>query len=334
MSARQTLGGKGWLLAYPGDEGLMVERLDLCNPPQQLLSGDDRPDGMAFEGDALNVATDPAGRWIAMMTNHGLTFVGTSGDKKGHTVPLPLPDEAMVLAWMAHSDGKSVFALTIMEKRAYEAAATESVLYRIAVPAPLWHMPPLIVKEDATHCPTTEASRLQQDFKHPEKPSALPLIARLVPTKEMTTNRYHGVGRDGVCAPGELYFSREGNLHALYNYDATGAELNEGVAVWDPQANKLLRARVFWGYGGEHPLRLHEGWGTAGEPVTNLLTGTPFPFTSNGVDASGDVVIRSDPDKGELYRLAMDNLEHYSADGRRLPDIELAGVVFDFVLNP
>lgn len=173
MRAGVALGGKGWLLAFTGRDGLMVERLDLCKPPRQLPSG----------RYAETVASDPSGRWVAVAENEQLTFFGMADNQEGHAITLP----AKAIALAAHPDGRSVLALMITETQSHgnehfifgrdAETVTGGALYRIQVPVPLWNLPPLMVNEGATHCAPTEAVRSKQDFKLPEKPVVLKAVA-------------------------------------------------------------------------------------------------------------------------------------------------------------
>ena len=229
MRAGQSLGGRGWLLAFTGGEGLMVERLDLCAPPRQLPSG----------GYAETVTSDPLGRWVAATEDNRITFFAIDYEKKGHAIALP----AKAIALAPHPDGRSVFALMIAntQRNGNEhfifgrdaETVTGSALYRIPVPAPLWRSPILNVKEDATHCAPTEETRIQQDFRLPDKPLVLPVIAKLVPTKEMTTDPSNPTGEyNRINSPRELYFGQDENLYALYHAQS---DFRSGVAVWDLQ---------------------------------------------------------------------------------------------------
>lgn len=209
MRAGQALGGGGWLLAYTGGEGLIAERLDGCEPPRQLPSG----------GYADTVAADPQGRWVAASESEQLTFFGMSGNTKGYSVTLP----ARAIALAGHPDGRSVFALMIAETQRNgnehfiigrdAETVTGSALYRIPVPEPLWRLPTLAVKADASHCAPTEAARMKQDFKSPEKPLKLRVIVKSVPTREMTSAPESPTGEyEHSNPPRKLYFAKDGSL--------------------------------------------------------------------------------------------------------------------------
>ncbi|MCL2022501.1 MAG: hypothetical protein FWG81_10675 [Betaproteobacteria bacterium] len=276
----QALGGKGWLLAHANDwsdhKGLTVKRLDQCESPRQL----------PFDGYADTVAADPLGRWIAAKwseTHHWdqITFFDANNGKKTYAITFPKKSIALV----PHPDGHSVFALITTDTgstpysdevfgfdRSAQTATGSSNLYRVQVPEPLWRSAPLNVKKDATHCAPTEAVRRQQDFKLPEKPLELTVIAKLVPTKEMTANP-----NNPLYPPSDLYFNKDGNLYARYasfNPLSYVGENGSGVALWDPQTSSLLRGRFEpWDH-QSHIVRLREGWGkfvTETRTLTNFL---------------------------------------------------------------
>ncbi len=329
MRAGQALGGKGWLLAYTGEKGLMVERVDHCKPLLHFASG----------RYADTVAADKEGRWVAATAERKLTFFGLSGTKKAYAVALP--DKVIALA--AHPDGRSVFALLLTETQSNARGriiigrdaetVTGGTLYRVPVPAPLRQLPPMMVQEDAAHCPAAEATRLKQDFKLPEKPLRLPVIVTLVPTKAMTTDpgdrdgKQHQIGR-----PRELYFDQEGNIYAYYHANSS---FRSGVAVWNPGENRLLRAR--FALGDSSPFRLREGW--AGErwasgsaTLQNLLTGKPIYKFKVGGKQEG-YLVESDSSTGEIYRLAKTHFERYDSNGNRLPDLKPKGLVSAFAVR-
>jgi WD40 repeat protein len=327
MRTGHALGGQGWLLAYTGGwlsgkTGLMVERLDRCDSPRQLPSG----------GFADTVAADPLGRWVAATEDKKVTFFGMNSDKKSYAIAL----SAKAIALVPHPDGRSVFALMIADTQPNgngrfifgrdAETVTGGVLHRIPVPTPLWHLPPLSVKEDATHCAPTEASRLQQDFKVPEKPTELAVIAKLVPTKEMTTDSTNPNGEyNQINPPRELYFGQEGNFYALYHAES---DLRSGVAVWDMQAKRPVRVR-FKQYVGNTTLRLKEGWGALSETLQNLLTGKPF-YKLKGTERQDNSTAISDMDTGEVFRAAEGHFERYAPDGRRLKDVKTNGAAIAF----
>ncbi len=323
MRAGQALGGGGWLLAYTGNKGLMVERLDLCKSSHQLSSG----------RYAETVAADPQGRWVAASEIEKLTFFVMSGSAQGYS--MALPSKAIALA--AHPDGRSVFALMIDSTQSHGNGSfifgrsaftvTGGAIYRIAVPAPLWRLPSMVVKADATHCAPTQAVRMKQDFKLPEKSVELTVIAKLAPTKEMTTDPDDPTGKyNQVNPPRELYFASDGSLYALYHAESN---FRSGVAVWNPQTKRLLHAR-FKRYVRDFNLRLREGWAgwAAGtETLNNLLTGKAiYQFRKDERPDSS----ASDRDTGEVYRIAAGHFERYAADGRRLQDVATGGSVVVF----
>ncbi|HQT30586.1 MAG TPA: hypothetical protein PLE48_06025 [Thiobacillus sp.] len=327
MRAGHALGGKGWLLAYTGDwvsdnTGLMVERLDQCDSPHQLPSG----------GYADTVAADPLGRWVAATEDEKITFFGMNSDKKGYALALP----AKAIALVPHPDGRTVFALMIADTRRNgnehfifgrdAEAVTGGALYRIPVPASFWQSPPLSVKEDATHCAPTGASRLQQDFKVPEKPVELAVIAKLVPTKEMTTDSSNPNGEyNQINPPSELYFAQEGSLYALYHAQS---DLRSGVAVWDMQAKSPVHFK-FKQYVGDTTFRLKEGWGALSETLQNLLTGKPF-YKLRDTERQDNSTAISDMDTGEVFRVAEGHFERYASNGRRLKDVKTNGTAIAF----
>ncbi|HJX09419.1 MAG TPA: hypothetical protein VJ733_02830 [Candidatus Binatia bacterium] len=324
MRAGLALGGKGWLLTYTGGwlsdkTGLMVERLDQCESPRQLLSG----------GFADTVAADPLGRWVAATEGEKITFFGTNADKKGYANPIP----AKAIALVPHPDGQSLFALMIADTQRHgnehfifgrdAETVTGSALYRIPVPAPLWHSPLLNVKEDAAHCAPTKATRMQQNFKLPDKPLELTAIAKLVPTKEMTTDPVNPTGEyNRINPPRELYFGQDQNLYALYH---AHSDFRSGVAVWDLRSTRPVRAR-FRQYLYDPLLRLKNGWGATSAieqsiVMENLLTGNAF-YSDRHAEGQNASIAVSDPDTGEVFRLTKEYLERYSSDGRRLKDVQ------------
>lgn len=309
MRTGQALGGNGWLLAYTGYEGLMVDRLDGCESPRQMPSGHY----------ADTVAADQQGRWVAASEGEQLTFFGTSGNTKGYPITLP----ARAISLVAHPDGRSIFALMIAETHPNgnenfiigrdAETVTGSALYRIRVPKPLWRLPPMVVKENATHCAPTEAVRMKQDFKLPEKALELTVIAKLAPTKEMQAT---------IDPPRELYFSPKGLVYALYHHGPYLSDLKSGVAVWDVQTRRPLRTH-FEAY-IENTFRVKEGWGGSrcSEIRNNLLTGKTINPSMSEKELGCSTII-SDRDTGDTYRVAEGRLEHYAPDGKRLQDIKI-----------
>jgi len=322
MRAGESLGGRGWLLAFTGDKGLMVERLDSCAPARQLPSG----------GYAETVASDPLGRWVAATEDNRITFFAIDSDTKGYAIALP--SKAIALA--PHPDGRSLFALMIAvtQRNGNEhfifgrdaETVTGSALYRIPVPAPLWRSALLNVKEDATHCAPTETTRMRQDFKLPDKPLDLTAIAKLVPTKEMTTDPDNPTGEyNRINPPRELYFGQDQNFYVLYH---APSNFRSGVAVWDLQTKRPVRARLKQ-YVGDTTLRLKEGWGALSETLQNLLTGKPF-YKLRDTERQDNSTAISDADTGEVFRAAQGHFERYSYDGRRLKDVKTNGTAIAF----
>jgi len=322
MRAGQALGGGGWLLAYTGNEGLMVERLDRCESPRQLPSG-------RF---AETVASDPQGRWVAASEMEKLTFFGTSGNTKNYSITLP----ARAISLVAHPDGRTVFALMIKETQRHgnehiiigrdAETVTGGALYRIPVPAPLWDLPPLVVKKEATHCAPTETVRLKQDFKLPGKSMELTVTAKLVPTKAMTTDPEDPTGEyNQVNPPHELYFAQDGSLYALYY---AYSNFRSGVVVWNLQTKRLIRAR-FKQIGSAYTIRLREGWGATAETFTDLLTGKAFYQLRND-ERQDSSTVTADQDTGEVFRIVAGHFERYSPAGKRLIDVPTSGTVTAF----
>jgi len=238
----QALGSKGWLLTYTGGwlsdkVGLMVERLDQCEPPRQLPSG----------GYANTVAADPLGRWVAAteneymgeMRSEKITFFGTNNDQKSYAISLP--ENTTVIALVPSPDGHSV--LTIADTQFVDTAyinqydilfnnaetVTGSVLYRIPVPEPLWHSPPLNVKKDATHCAPIEATR---NFKLPEKPLELTVIegaTNFITEKRLSSVLSYESAQDTALSnksdPDTGQFFRRTETY-IEHYDAIGHRLS------------------------------------------------------------------------------------------------------------
>jgi len=331
MRAGHALGDKGWLLAYTGDwvsdkTGLMVERLDQCEPPRQMPTG----------GYADTVAADPLGRWVAATGDGGVTFFGTNNDKKSYAIALP----AKAISLVPHPNGRSVFALMIADTQRNgdehfifgrdAETVTGGALYRIAVPAQLWYLPPLSIKEDAAHCAPTGASRLQQDFKVPEISPKLEIMAKLLPPAQMSAGTSPFGGQIHNAYPRELYFDQTGSLFALYqgNFN-TEAFARSGVVEWSPTTNEPLRARFESHVDRDLIIRMGEGWAEAGEKLVNILTGKPFSNISNSDNK--DVYLRAsvitDLDTGAVLRAKKGYFECYASDGRRLKDVTIRGTV-------
>lgn len=322
MRPGHALGGKGWLLTYTGGwvsdkTGLMVERLDQCEPPRQLPSG----------GFADTVAADRLGRWVAATEDGKVTFFGMNSDDKSYAIELP----ARAIALVPHPDGRSVFALMIADTRTNgnehfifgrdAETVIGSALYRISVPEPLWHSRQLAVKDDAAHCAPTEATRRRHDYKLSDKPSELAAIAKLVPTKEMIIDPGNPTGEhNGINPPKELYFGQNESLYALYFAESN---FRSGVALWDLRASRLLRGR-FSPYVVSNIIRLREGWGEAKDTLTDLLTGQRLSSVSNEDDTSRYVSLTSDLDTGQFFRLTAKQVERYSAEGRRTSSIKVS----------
>lgn len=334
MRAGHALGGKGWLLAYTGGwlsnkTGLMVEHLDRCESPRQLPSG----------GFADTVTADPLGRWVAATEDGKVTFFGMNNEKQGHAIALP----AKAIALVPHSDGRSVFALMIAatQRNGNEhfifgrdaETVTGGALYRIPVPTQLWRLPPLSIKEDATHCAPTGASRLQQIFKVPEILPKLEIMATLIPPKQMTAGISPFGGKIHNGYPRELYFGQTGSLFAFYE-GASDTEVfsRSGVVEWSPTTQKALRARFESHLDHGLIIRMREGWAVAGEKLVNILTGKPFSNISNSDNK--DVYLRAsvitDPDTGAVLRAKKGYFECYASDGRRLKDIKTIGTTVAF----
>lgn len=308
----QALGGRGWLLAYTGYEGLMAERLDGCESSRKLPSG----------RYAETVSADPQGRWIAAAVAENLTFFGMSENAKDYSITLP----SKVITLVVHPDGHSIFALTIKKTRLNgnehfiggrdAETVTGSAIYRLAVPSELWSLPAFVVKENAAHCAPMAAAILKQNFHLPDKPTELKVVANLVPTREM----------EGINPPRELYFAKDSSLYALYH---ASSDFRSGVAEWSLQTQRPLRS-WFHQYVGDNTIRLTEGWGAAEKNVTNLLTGKPFSSISNDDDKNRYVNVTSDRDTGEVYRLVAGHFERYDPTEKRLKDVDISGNVTTF----
>lgn len=164
--AGHATGVGGWLLVFTNNDGLMIERLDRCDPPQAL----------PFGASADTVSVDPLGRWVAAFDEQSLKFWDLH-DQKMLTQPLPL----VVVALTPHPDGRSVWVLATRPPAPDAANYDPNVgvaLYRIPVPKALWQRSPLAISETATACPITEAKRQLQDFKRPESVPALRLLSQ------------------------------------------------------------------------------------------------------------------------------------------------------------
>jgi len=190
MRSGQAVGGKGWFLAYTGNEGFMVERLDGCGPPRRLTQQRDAPpyDEIPPGVFADTVAADPLGRWVAAAQilkwdekkSQEITFLGMNGNGKSDALALP----GRVIALAPHVDGASVFALIIEDdSREQEPFSNpqSGALYRIPVPLRLLALPSLHVQQGAASCAPTQAVRQQQDYKIPEKPAELTVATNLGP---------------------------------------------------------------------------------------------------------------------------------------------------------
>jgi WD40 repeat protein len=334
MRAGHALGGKGWLLTYTGGwlsdkTGLMVERLDQCDSPRQLPSG----------GYADTVAADPLGRWVAATENGIITFFGMNSDKKSYVIELP----AKAVALVPHPDGRSVLALMIADTQRNgnehfifgrdAETVTGGALYRILVPSPLWHLPPLSIKEDATHCAPTEAARLQQDFKFPELPPKLEVVAKLLPPSQMTAGASPLGGHIHTGYPRELYFGHSGSLFVFYQgaYD-TELFARSGVVEWNPTTQQPIRARFEAHVDRDLIIRLRGGWAEASERLVNILTGKPFANISNSdnKDVYLHASVITDPDTGAVVRARNGYFECYAPDGRRLKDVKTNGAIEAF----
>lgn len=323
MRAGQAIGGKGWLLVLTGTDGLMVQGLDSCAPPHQFSKG-------AY---ADKVASDPLGRWVAFAENNKLSFFCIDGDKRGRSITLP----SSMIALVPHPDGRSLFALMNVSMQSNgnnqmtvgsnAESVSGSALYRISVPEQLWKLPQLLVKQDGTHCAPTDAARRQQDFKLPEKVLELSTIAKLAPTKEMTAiPNKQSDGADGVNSVRELYFGQDDKLYALYLAES---DLNSGAAVWDLRTSRFVRGH-FMQHIPSNIIRLRQGWGSADNELTDLLTGNRLSTASNDDDKDHYLMMTSDPDTGQFFRLKDTYIERYSADGRRMKDIKTGGNVVGY----
>lgn len=334
MRAGHALGGKGWLLTYTGGwlsekTGLMVQRLDQCDPPRQLPSG----------GYADTVAADPLGRWVAATDDEKITFFGMNDNKTDYAIAL----SSKAIALVPHPDGRSVFALMIADTRLNgnehfifgrdSETVTGGTLYRIPVPSQLWRLPPMVTRDDATHCPPTEASRLQQDFKVPEALPKLKIVAKLAPPPQMTSGTSPFGGKIHNSYPRELYFGQTGSLFALYrgNYNTDGFS-RSGVVEWSSVTPTPVRARFESHVDDDLIIRMREGWAEAREKLVNILTGKPFSNISNSDnrDVYLHASIITDPDTGRVFTAKKGYVESYTSDGRRLRDIRTRGTAVAF----
>ena len=162
---------------------------------------------------------------------------------------------------------------------------------------------------------------MQQDFKLPDKPLELTAIAKLVPTKEMTTDPDNPTGEyNRINPPRELYFSQDQNLYVLYHAQS---DFRSGVAVWDLPSKRPVRAR-FKQYVGDTTIRLKEGWGALSGTLQDLLTGKPF-YKLRETEKQDHSTALSDTDTGEVFRATKEHVERYGADGRRLKDVKTNG---------
>ena len=329
MRTGQAIGGGGWLLTYTGGlqsnkSGLMVERLDTCAPPRRLASG----------GFADTVAADPLARWVAATDDQQITFYAVENPKKIYAIKLP----AKMIALVPQPDGRSLFALKISDTQQngnrwiFERDAetvTGSTLYRIPVPKVLWNAPPLSIKADAAHCPPTEETRRQQDFKVPDKPAELKATAKLVVSKAALTDPNQLTGEyEWVYPVRDLYFAQNDELYALY-IDGTDWQRGissfsgrAGVGVWNLLSNKLIRGN-FDSNSAFNIIRLREGWGTADKNLNKLLTGERFSNISNADDKEHYLSLISDLETGEFFRQFGKNIQRYNAKGKRMQDIKL-----------
>lgn len=303
-AAGQAVGSDGWLFAYAGMDGLMVERLDRCEAPHRLRFG-------RF---ADTVSVDPDGRWVAAAEGERLTFSAPDGGKQ-FTIALP----EHVLAMAPRVDGRFLFVL-LTHRVGEEGRAN---LYRVPVPAGAQHLPAAAAVAHAARCAPSEALRKQQVFQLPEHPAELKVIARLVPAPDMAPEKeqpsYMASGSHAFNPPVDIYFSPEGKLYALYF--ANMSEARSGVIVWDPQVKRALRWR-FQHYLEATYYRLRDGWAvrTSDFAPINLPTGKHlFP---TGPDERYHVsIITTDADTGEVYRRDGERIERYSPAGRRLRDL-------------
>ncbi len=309
-AAGQAVGSDGWLFAYAGMDGLMVERLDRCEAPHRLR----------FGGFADTVSVDPDGRWVAAAEGEKLTFSAPDG---GRQFTIALPEH--VLAMAPRVDGRFLFVL--LTHRVGEAGRAN--LYRVQVPAGAQHLPAAAAVAHGARCAPSEALRKQQVFQIPEHPAELKVVARLLPAPDMAPEKeqpsYMASGSHAFNPPVDIYFSADGKLYALYF--ANMSDARSGVIVWDPQTKRALRWR-FGHYYDEPAYRLRDGWATRtsdGVPL-NLLTGKVF-FQSEHSQQYIHSRIATDEDSGDVYFGFIGNIEHYTANGRRLRDVRAKGDV-------
>lgn len=321
MRTGHALGGKGWLLAYTGTNGLLVERLDSCQPARQMPAG-------AY---ADTVAADTQGRWVVAADEQSLHFFAVNGSQQEYSVALPAKAMAMQVA----EDGRSIFALLLTTSqsngnenfifgRDAETVTTAS-LYRLAVPPALLDLPPLQVSTQARLCPASEAARRMQDFKLPARARQLPLHASLPPGKQTQTDPQHAINlayssNHQVAPVKELYFGGDDKLYALYY---ANSDLKKGVAVWQVQTGRLLKARFDTDI-GDSTMRVPEGWLNESENITDILTGKLIYQYKRGDTFS---LTAADQDTGEVFRSVGGVIQHYSARGQRMPDIKASALI-------
>jgi WD40 repeat protein len=224
MRTGQALGGQGWLLAFTGQDALRIERLgrlNLFEPPSRLPSGQY----------ADTVAADPLGRWVAAAEGDKIIFFGTGNDPQGHVVALP----ATSIAVVPQTDGRFVFALIVTDTRRNgneyfifgrdAETVTGARLYRLPVPAPLFRLPPLNIEENAT----CRISGNSPDFRLPEKPLELTIVARLAPGSTLPLE--DGWGDAGNFLTKERfsyvskYYENEKGGHMAVTYDSDTGEV-------------------------------------------------------------------------------------------------------------
>jgi hypothetical protein len=302
-------------LAFTGEDALRIERLgrlNLFESPSRLPSGQY----------ADTVAADPLGRWVAAAEGNKISFFGMGNDPQGHVVALPEKSIAVV----PQTDGRFVFALIVTDTRRNgnehfifgrdAETVTGARLYRLPVPAPLLRLPPLNIEEDAT-CRIPGRS---PDFRLPEKPLELTVIARLAPGSTLLLE-------DGWGDAGN--FLTKERFSYVSKYEKESMEV-----VYDSDTGEVYRLAVEYGPAGRIAAGPIEHYDADGQRLRDIeAKGNVKSFTArNGRLAvlyqDGNVQVWQVKPYGEsktykLLELTPDNgelvwLSALSADGRYL----------------
>lgn len=309
-SAAQAVGG-GWLWAYTGAEHLMVQRLDGCGPERAL-----EPMGYAD-----TVAVDPLGRWVAESRDEALNFVDLAS---GRVAALRLP--ARALALLPQADGRSLLALLatwtrdegalVAKPGAKEAVPRPARLYRVAVPAALASGPSLAASTGSVTCTDGEAARRSQQFAMPEGLTPLAVTTRLASTL-LPATADDGAGRLGPAA--QLRFDAAGRLMALYSVpNGDGA----GVQVWQLATGRVTLARRL-AIQPEHAPALWLGldWAVRGPEDDWVLATSGQRLLEARSEYTPSAALAADDANQRFYRVAGNDVEQVTAEGRRLPPV-------------